>query len=176
MDKKKYENEIVNAWVEPNEPDEVVNKRFSYLNERASIVYDFILSYSAYLYKKRDYSIGIKLSMMEAHILIDIADNLEVTVTKLAKKWKKTSSAISQIVKRLIKWGFVYRVNYEGDRKYYHLYPTEKGKKIALKHKEYDNIDIIKTNKRLLRKFTVDEMLKFEEILIEYTKLLEVNK
>lgn len=42
----------------------------------------------------------------------------------------------------------------------------------ALAHKRYDNIDIVKTNKSLLEKFSVDDLVTFDNILEEYTSIL----
>ena len=44
--------------------------------------------------------------------------------------------------------------------------------KILLLLKRYDNIDIVKTNKSLLEKFSVDDLVTFDNILEEYTSIL----
>ena len=85
------------------------------------------------------------------------------------------SSAISQIVHRLIKWGLVYKEVNEADGKVFFLHTTEKAKKTVLSHKAYDNRDNIKTRKKLLETFTVDEMVAFDKILKAYTDILEKN-
>lgn len=39
------------------------------------------------------------MTMLEIHVLTDINDNPGITATKIANKWKRTVSAISQIIK-----------------------------------------------------------------------------
>lgn len=47
-----------------------------------------------------------------------------------------------------------------------------KQKILLLLTKRYDNIDIVKTNKSLLEKFSVDDLVTFDNILEEYTSIL----
>ncbi len=170
-----YKNEIVGAWVEDNEPVELIEKRYKNISEVIDGMYDFVLSFSYYYTVRRDYGTDRKYTMIEMHILTDIYDNEKITVSELAKKWKRTTSAISQIVSRLIKWNLVYKKSSESDGKVFFLRTTDKGREVALKHKAYDNKDNVKTRKKLLKSFTVEEMAAFDKILIAYTQLLENN-
>ncbi|UTC78042.1 MarR family transcriptional regulator [Treponema sp. OMZ 799] len=168
-----YKNEIVNAWVEDNEPIDLIEKRYKNISSVVDGMYDFVLSFSYYYTIRRDYGTDRKYTMIEMHILTDIYDNENITVSALAKKWNRTSSAISQIVHRLIKWGLVYKEVNESDGKVFFLRTTEKAKETVLKHKAYDNKDNVKTRKKLLESFTVDEMVAFDKILKAYTRILE---
>ncbi|UTC67990.1 MULTISPECIES: MarR family transcriptional regulator [unclassified Treponema] len=170
-----YKNEIVNAWVEDNEPIDLIEKRYKNISSVVDGMYDFVLSFSYYYTIRRDYGTDRKYTMIEMHILTDIYDNENITVSALAKKWNRTSSAISQIVHRLIKWGLVYKEVNESDGKVFFLRTTEKAKETVLKHKAYDNKDNVKTRKKLLESFTVDEMVAFDKILKAYTRILEKN-
>ena len=147
MSKKLYEDEILNTKIEANEDEKLINSRYKKLNGIMEAMYDFVLAYSNYYSIRRDYGTGEKFTMIEIHILTEICDNSGITVTELAEKWCRTSSAISQTVKKLIKWGFVNRISNENNGKIFHLSITEKGKELALIHKRYDNLDIIKTKK-----------------------------
>lgn len=175
LDKYKdmYYTEIINTWIEPNESEEMVNKRFKVLNKKSQILYNFVLAYTNYMNLKRDYGTGEELSMMEAHILTDIVDFEGITVTELSRKWKKTTSAVSQTIKSLLKKEYIYRVNSKDDAKFFYLHPYQKAKDFTLAHKRYDNVDIVKTNKSLLEKFTVDELIIFDKIMEEYTLILQ---
>lgn len=175
MDKYKdtYYTEIINTWVEPDECEKIVNERFKFLNKKSEILYNFVLAYTNYMNIKKDYGTGEELSMMEAHILTDIVDYEGITVTELSKKWKKTRSAISQTIKSLLKKEYIYRVNSKDDAKFFYLHPYQKAKDFALAHKRYDNVDIVKTNKSLLEKFSVDELIIFDKIMEEYTLILQ---
>ena len=118
MDSKKlYEEEILNAQIEVNEDEKLVNDRYKKLNGIMESMYDFILAYSNYYSVRRDYGSGEKFTMIEIHILTEIYDNSGITVTELAEKWCRTSSAISQTVRKLMKWGLINRVGNENNGK-----------------------------------------------------------
>jgi len=155
---------------------EETNFLFGKMDSYASAIYKFVLIYTDYINTKRDYGTGEELSMMEAHVLTDIADNPSITVTELAKSWVRTTSAISQTVRKLINKDLVYRVNSKEDAKVFMLYPTERALEFSFAHKKYDILDIIKTNKRLMHKFTEDEINIFHNVLEEYTNLLKEGK
>ncbi|MEX6493203.1 MarR family transcriptional regulator [Fusobacterium animalis] len=176
MSKKLYEDEILNTKIEANEDEKLINSRYKKLNGIMEAMYDFVLAYSNYYSIRRDYGTGEKFTMIEIHILTEICDNSGITVTELAEKWCRTSSAISQTVKKLIKWGFVNRISNENNGKIFHLSITEKGKELALIHKRYDNLDIVKTKKKLLKKFTIEELIAFDKICKEYTNILRYKK
>lgn len=171
---KVFEEEIIGKWIDSNDSPEVVEKRFKKLNKQYEILYNFILAFNAYSTLKKNYNSGEdELSMTEAHILLDIADHSKITVTELAKKWGKTPSAISQTIKNLLKKEFIYREISAENAKYFYLFPTKKGLNFTFYHKKYDNIDIVKTSKSLLKKFSLDEIVAFYRVMEEYTKLLK---
>lgn len=172
MDIETFKREILNSWISGDESEEIINKKYELLNAHATIVYDFVLMYYNYMNRRKDYGAKESLTMVEVHILTDIADFPGTTVTELAKKWKKTSSAISQTVRSLLKLGYIKRENSTTDGKVFFLYATDEGAQIALTHKKYDILDITKTNKKLAEKFTAEEILIFNKILLEYTDLL----
>lgn len=166
----------VNDSTTNNEDTKEVNELFEKLNKNANVLYKFILAYTDYINTKRDYGTEEELSMMEAHVLTDIADNPGITVTGLSKTWDRTTSAISQTVRKLIKKDLIYRINSKEDAKIFLLYPSKKATAFSLAHKKYDNIDIVETNKYLLKKFTIQDLCTFYDIMDEYTKLLKDNK
>lgn len=169
--------QILNIYIDANENVEEIEKNFEKLNQNFSILYKFILAYTSYSNKLQDYnSSEEELSMVEAHILLDIVDNPQITVTELATKWKKTTSAISQTIKKLIKKEYVIREISPVNAKFFHLYPTEKAKKFTLYHKHYDNIDIVKTIKKLRKTCSAEEIAAFYNVMSEFTKILDSNK
>lgn len=155
---------------------EEIIKFYDRLGEYNNVTYDFVLNYSEYMNRKKDYGTGDEISMNEAHVLTDIADNPGITVTELAKIWCKTTSALSQTVRKLIKRDFIYRVNSTEDAKVFMLYPTEAAKEFNIAHKRYDVINTIEMQKNLMKKFTEDDMDLFRDILKEYTRLLIEKK
>ena len=169
--------DILEMYIQDNEQPEDIEKNFEILNKNFSALYKFVLAYNGYSTKLKNYnSDEQELSMVEAHILLDIVDNPQITVTELAAKWKKTTSAISQTIKKLIKKGYVNREICPFNAKFFHLYPTEKAKKFTLYHKHYDNIDIIKTIKKLRKKCSVEEIVAFYKVMGEFTEMLDNGK
>ena len=69
-----YKNEIINAWVEDNEPIDLIEKRYKNISNIVDRMYDFVLSFSYYYTVRRDYGTGKKYTMIEMHILTDIYD------------------------------------------------------------------------------------------------------
>lgn len=160
----------------PSDDNIETNEFYKKINENITVLYEFVLAYNDYMNTKRDYGTGEELSMTEAHVLTDIADNPGITVTELSKLWNKTTSALSQTVRKLIKKDLIYRVNSEEDAKIFMLYPTQKAIEFSIAHKKYDIIDIIKTNKRLLKIFSDQDLIIFHNVMKEYTKLLKEGK
>lgn len=164
--------EIINVWIDEDVSEETINKKFKEIDKFNQNVYDFVFTYYDYFITRRDYGKNHKFTMIEAHVLTDIIDNPEITVSELAEKWDKTKSALSQTVRKLINRGYVRRVNDKDNAKVFFLHPTEKAKEFAFLHKKYDVIDTIKMVKRLLRKFSPEEVGKFYEVLHEYIAIL----
>lgn len=173
MSKDIYYNDILDTWVDENEDYITTNKRYKELSKVMDPMYDFVLAYSNYYNIRRDYGFGPKLTMIEVHILTEISDKPGITVTELACKWNRTTSAISQTVRKLMKQDLVYRENSKTNGKIFHLYVTETGEKLVFSHKKYDNIDIVKTKKKLMESFSIDELDAFDRICKVYTELLK---
>lgn len=149
------------------------NEVFKKLNEDHNKLYRFVLDYHDYIYSSRDYGTGDILSMMEAHVLIDIVDSPGTTVTELAKVWDRTASAISQTVRKLMKKGYVYRENSIQDAKVFFLYPTESAKEFAEAHKKFDTRNILRSMKMLREDFSEEELEIFFSIIDKYSDILK---
>lgn len=169
-----YENCIIDNWIDEDglSPDEI-NYNYEVLSKIMDPLYDYILSYSNYYSTKRDYGLGEKLTMLEVHYLTDIYDNPGITVTQLADSWKRSTAAISRTINKLIRLGYVKRQINVDNAKIFNLFVSDMGAKIALNHKHYDTIDIIKTQKKLLETFSVDELVAFNKVCQKYSQILE---
>lgn len=176
MNIETFKKVILDSWISEDEPKEVIQENYKILNDYISTVYDFVLTYYTYMNMRKDYGVGDPFTMVEAHVLTDIADYPGITVTELAKKWRRTSSAISQTTRKLMKNGYIRRENSETDGKVFYLYTTDLGEEFVTAHKSYDVIDIIKTNKTLAKKFTPEEIIIFNEVLKEFTRFLIEGK
>lgn len=173
MEKKLFNIDLVNTWISKNETKEDIEARFKILNTEMEKVYLFTLSYYNYLYDKRDYGNGIPMTMLEIHVLTDINDNPGITVTKIANKWKRTASSISQIIKNFYDSKLIDRVRNSLDGKVNNLFITEEGEKIVRMHKYYDNIDSIKTLKKLAEKVSLEEIEAFFNVIEVYKNIID---
>lgn len=170
-------NEILKMQIFEDEPPLLIEENFRKLNKIFQILYDFILIYNSYSIKPRNYSHSKEiLSMIEAHILLKIVDNPKITVSDLANFFKKTPSAISQIVKKLIQKEYIYREISPINAKFFYLIPTEKAKIFTLCHKHYDNIDSVKTLKKLAKYCSTEEIVCFYKVMETFTFILESKK
>lgn len=170
-------NQIKKIWIDEHEDENAVNQHFAKLNEQFEILYKFVWLYSSYSNQKKDYGSGEgKLSVVEAHVLVDIVENPGITVGELSQKWKKTPSALSQTVKTLINGDYVYREISNKNAKFFYLQPTKKAKKFTLFHKRFDNIDTVKTFRTLMKKFTSKEIETFFQVMQEYSQLIISKK
>lgn len=174
-----YNNELLNIDLDELDKldlDELNEKEiidlFVVLDDFNNYVYQFVVNYYKYIYKSKSYGTDLTFSMLEAHIVTDIADNPGITANVLAKKWDKTPAFISQRLTKLEKNNLIYRELNESDRKFYNLYLTEEGKKFDLTHRKYDIKSIIKTNKELMKKFSMEDILKMRFMLKEYSDII----
>lgn len=85
-----------------------------------------------------DYGTGVLYTSVEVHALKYIADHPGRTTTELALDWDITKAAVSQQMKRLEQKGLIYRESVPGDRKKQRYYPSEEGRLLNDKHREYD--------------------------------------
>lgn len=150
-----------------------LNELYHRLNDRAEMLYKFVIMYYNYIYASHNYGTDQNFTMMEIHTLTYIEDNPGVTVTELAGTWRKTKSAVSQTVKKLVDEGFVVRKPKENNNKSVMLYVTEKGKQLSYVHKAYDIADISQTSSYLALQCGSEDVEAFYRVLKAYTALLE---
>ena len=167
IDEKYFKNIDLDKLSKDELEDMYVN-----LNEFNEYIYDFVLNYYKYIYKTKDYGMGLNLSMLEVHLITDIADNPGITANLLAKKWKKTAAFISQSISKLDKLGLIYRELNEENKKYYNIYLTDKGYELDIKHKKYDICSITRTNRELMKKYSLEEIIKMRIIMKDYLDIV----
>lgn len=153
-----------------NNKDEI-DRIYKQLSPQANLLYNFVMSYSNYIYGARDYGTGLVINMVEVHTLTMIEDNPGITVSELAKMWNRTKGAASQNVSKLVEKDLVYRKIEKGNKKLVHLYPTEEGVRLSIAHKIYDTMDIMQTQSDLLRHCTMEEINHFYKVLGAYYNL-----
>lgn len=172
MDRDVLYTNIMDVLKNDKDDDYSINEKYSKINKVIVPVYDFVLSYGNSFNERKFYGSGPKLTLVEVHILTQIYDNPGITVTELSKVWNRTTSAISQTVRKLMKQNLVFRKNSTTDGKVFHLYTSEEGKKVAMGHKRYDTEHVVSFGKLLIEKFSIDDLIKFSEISEEANKLL----
>lgn len=149
---------------------EEIDTLYEQLSFYTNRLYQFVIAYSDYINKSRDYGTGMLINMVEVHILTLIEDHPGTTVSGLAKEWRRTKSAISQTVKKLEAKGLVHRVRDKDDAKVFHLYTTDEGARLSTAHKLYDNMTILQAQNELLRTCTPEEINAFFKVLDVYSK------
>lgn len=172
MDKDILYTNVMDVLKNNSTDDESINVNYAKMNKLVTPVYDFVLAYANSFNERKYYGSGPKLTLIEVHISTQIYDNPGITVTELSKIWNRTTSAISQTVRKLMKKDLVFRKNSTTDGKIFHLYTSEEGKKVSIGHKRYDNEHVLALGKLLVEKFSIDDLIKFSEICETANELL----
>ena len=97
------------------------------------------------------------LYQAEAYVVHEIGDKPNITTTEIAEKQKKTTSACSQIVKKLITKGLVEQTRNEDNKRIYNLTLTKDGERVYKDHIEFNEMCQEITFK-LLSEFTDEEL------------------
>lgn len=164
--------DIKNLWIPEEESSEEIEKYYNIFNTEMEKVYQFTLSYYDSFYRKRDYGSGFPMSMLEIHVLTEINDTPGITVTKLANRWRRTTSALSQIISSFEDANLVSKIRNGEDAKVNNLFITEKGRELVLKHKQYDSVDTVKTLKKLLKDVDEEDLRSFFNVIDLYKNIL----
>ena len=80
------------------------------------------------------------LYQAEAYIVHEIGDQPNITTTEIAAKQKKTTSACSQIVKKLIAKGLVEQTRNEENKRIYNLTLTKDGERLYKDHVKFNEM------------------------------------
>lgn len=143
------------------------------LNEKANLLYKFVMLYSDYTAENQDYGTGELINMVEVHTLTAIEDHPGINVTELALMWNRTKGAISQTATRLEKKGLIERRKNASNAKIVELFPTERGIRLSQAHKRYDSVEVSKTLDELVRAgCTSEELDAFFKVVSKYIDIL----
>jgi len=80
------------------------------------------------------------LYQAEAYIVHEIGNHSGITTTEIAEKLNKTTSACSQIVKKLIAKGLVEQTRNEANKRVYNLTLTKDGERVYKDHIEFNEM------------------------------------
>lgn len=101
-------------------------------------------------YDSRPHKYGeVTLYQAESYMLYYIGENPGITITDLAKRQRKTKSACSQLLSKLLEKGYVVQQRNEENRREYLLYLTELGETTHIAHKKVNETYIMRTLKML---------------------------
>lgn len=85
-----------------------------------------------------DYN-GVILFQAESQMIKVIGDNPGITASEISKMFHKTSSASSQLIRKLKKKEWVTQVRNPENNREYNLYLTEEGTRIYKNHQQFEN-------------------------------------
>ncbi len=105
--------------------------------------------------------------MAETHMIQYIGKNPGMTVTDIATEFRKTTSAVSQIIKKLKKRNLIEQVRNTLNNREYNLFLNDNGWEIFNQHEEYDRVEYEKSC-LFLEEFSEEELenyIKIQECL-----------
>ena len=152
---------------------DIIDKTYSELSNCVDDIYQFVFLYNDYIQKPRDYGNGDPIRLVEVHTLTMIEQNPGITVSELAKLWKRTKGTVSVNVSALERAGYIYREKTAENAKTIPLYPTKKGIELRTMHKAYDNLEVVRTQATILQECTQDQLQAFYKIIKIHVNLLE---
>lgn len=124
---------------------------------------------TSFLEKPRKYTADDSLYMREVHFVVALGHKDQPTMSEMAERLDVTPGAVTQMVTRLEKKGYVMRSKSSRDKRQTTLSLTEKGRQLCENHIAYDRQEHIAISKRLAE--CSDEDL---EQFIHYVKLIRV--
>ncbi len=122
---------------------------------------------TGFLEKPKKYAADDSLYMREVHFLVALGPKDQPTMSEIANQLGVTQGAVTQMVTRLEKKGYVVRSKSSHDRRQTTVSLTEKGKALCAEHIAYDRQEYIKTSEKLID-YSNEELQKF----IRYEQLI----
>lgn len=147
-------------------------KVFAEIMESFNTYFRIIYSYQN---TPRTYGTDEPLFMAEAHIIQAIGENPGLSLNELAEKTYRTKSAMSMMVKNLVRKKLVKRKRDIEDNRRYIINLTKKGKIVFDFHERLDekNYGEILNSMREISDISLEELEKFNSILNIYNKVLD---
>lgn len=142
------------------------------LLEKSQILYEFVDLFSNYENTARNYSSEDLFSMTEVHLLAAIDNRPGVNSTELAAQIRRSKSFVSQTLSKLEREGYILRVSEEKDAKKKRLFVTQKGKQLCKAHSSFDEKNLAKTYRYLLRDCTPEEIASFYKVMQVYNNIM----
>lgn len=122
---------------------------------------------NSFLEKPRKYASDDSLYMREVHFVVALGSKEHPTMGEMAESLNVTPGAVTQMVTRLEKKGYVLRSKSSRDKRQTTIALTEKGRQLWRSHLDYDRQEHMSVSERLAG-FSDDELekiIRFERIL-----------
>lgn len=125
-----------------------MNRRYKLYQEMISVLdeaFELMVEYDSL---PHDYG-SATLYQAESKLIHLTGSMPGITASELAARLKKTTSACSQIVKKLRQKGWIEQTRNEKNNREYNLFLTEEGKKIFQDHEQFESRCYMRTYKEL---------------------------
>lgn len=142
------------------------------LGHTVGCVIRFTLMFNGFMMRKRSYGGGEKLTLVELMLLLTISESEGIFATEIAKKWRKTKGAISQILKKLETKGLIDKQRDSHDAKMYGLFLTERGRLIIEEFDQQDTVESPVILEKMREEFTEEQINNFYCVMRKYTEIL----
>ena len=150
-----------------------ISQIYTLFSQKNDLLHRFASLQNGYSAIPHEFGSAFPLSMAEIHTLKNIEDTPGVTVTELAASGRKTKGAVSQIVKKLEKRGYVFRKRYPVDGKRALLHASEEGRRLCRHYKRRDLANLKSILDGLLKHCDMAEVDAFFKVTAVYVALLE---
>lgn len=147
------------------------NKRyelFCKIMSAMDVAYDYMFEYDSMPHKYGDEI----LYQAETHIIQIIGEKPGITITEIAAMTSKTTSACSQLVRKLRAKNWVEQIRNEKNNREYNLNLTETGWNVYNTHEEFDK-KCFECNSLGLSEFTDEELNTYLKVQNKINKLFE---
>ena len=142
------------------------------LGHTVGCVIRFTLMFNGFMMRKRSYGGEKKLTLVELMLLLTISESEGIFATEIAKKWRKTKGAISQILKKLETKGLIDKQRDSHDAKMYGLFLTERGRQIIEEFDQQDTVESPVILEKMREEFTEEQINNFYCVMRKYTEIL----
>ena len=163
------------------EKKRIVHHLMHHSAHRVGIVYDFAALCSGMMSEGVTYGDGRSLSVAEVNVILAIMRAPGVTAVQLCKKWNRTRSAISQILKKLEQKELIYRdkdrMKNDAEERGIGLYATPAGYRIAAGVIANEQEDSTRLFSELIdRGCSLEELEAFYKVMQNYIEVLQEGK
>ena len=141
--------------------------------QKNNLINKFVALQNEYFDLPHEHGGNMSLTVVELHTLKTIENNPGITVTEMAQQGMRTKGAISQIVKKLEKRGYLFRKRCPVDGKRVLLHVNEEGERISMIYKKSSTDDIRIVIDKLLKKCEPKEIDAFFSVMTAYIEVLE---